>query len=283
MKKTAYLMIVSLVVVLLAACNNNQNLQSPTQPVLESSLSPDSQTPEDAMEQISIEQFPLHSDDKYVSYSEDSVIVQVSGMTDQTIQNKINRTLQTYADEELAQTIMIAEENVTELLQEKEKWLELYETNDESFFYGNILNQFSVTYLNPHIISVVSDGYVSMMPETHPLKKKQAFVFDLQTGDRLQVKDALSRTSTIEAAFKQLTQDEILLGHLRPEGAEETISDTDTFMSNLNSEKWWIQEKNGHKTMTIFAEAIYAIGFYELDFTMESLGALADAGSPVWK
>lgn len=279
MKKTFTLIIVCLSVLLVTACTNHSNEMTEVSPT-PAAVTP---MPQEIKEEIIIEKFPLQSSEAHVGYSKNSVIVQLSGMSDQNIQNKINRTLQAYADEELAQALIMAEENLVELEKNKQGWFDTYGTTEESFFFGHINNQFEVTYLSPHIVSILSSGDFSMMPEAHPLKKKQAFVFDLQSGDRLQVKDALLGHASTEAAFKELVRNEIQSGKLRPEGAADSISDLESFMNNLNSEAFWIQEQNEQKIMTLFEEAIYAIGFYELDLTQESLGDLADPNAEIWK
>lgn len=226
---------------------------------------------------------PLRSPDKRVSYSEDSVLVQLDGLHNRDAQAKINSVLQVHAKEELAKALAAVEQNLADRQADKERWAELYGAEDESFFYGTIVNQYQVTYLNPHIVSIVSDGFFSMMPQAHPLKKRAAFVFDLSTGEQLSVKDALRAGPDTEEKLSRIVREQIEKGRLRPEGTSGTVDDPGTLMSDPDSVQFWVRETEEGKALTLFREAIYAIGFYELDLPEAVLGELADPQSPIWR
>ncbi|MCA0753638.1 DUF4163 domain-containing protein [Paenibacillus sp. N4] len=226
---------------------------------------------------------PLRSPDKRVSYSEDSVLVQLDGLQNRDAQAKINSALQAHAKEELAEALAAVEQNLTERQADKDRWAELYGAEDETFFYGTIVNRYQVTYLNPHIVSIVSDGFFSMMPQAHPIKKRAAFVFDLRTGERLRVKDALRAGPDTEEKLSRIVREQIAKGRLRPEGTGETLHEPGSFMSEPDSVQFWVRETEDGKALTLFRDAIYAIGFYELDLPEAVLGELADPQSPIWR
>lgn len=235
-----------------------------------------------AKEQILIEKQPLQSKDKYIVYDNGASLIQLSGMSNTAVQNKINSALHDTAESDYQDLLDYVQDRMPEMLANREKWKD-YGAEDESYFYGHIDVQYEVTYQNDHIISILANGLARALPEVHPARLRHAFVFDLATGERLKIKDALNRSDELKDRFTELTRKLIGQGKLLPEEAGIPSANEGPQMNDPDSYDYYVQKKDGTKVMTIYEETSHVIGYYELDLAPQDLGELKDSNSPIWQ